>query len=45
MWYCSSETRMEKAALGDCLAKMENAFSNTDFTAEELEVFLNNVEN
>ena len=44
MWYCSSETRTEKAASSDCLSKMENAFSNADFTVEELEAFLNNVE-
>lgn len=45
MWYCASETHTKKAASRDCLAKMENAFSNADFTVEELEAFLNNVEN
>ena len=44
MWYCSSETHTGKVASSDCLAKMENAFSNADFTVEELEAFLNNVE-
>ena len=42
-WYCSSETPSGRAVSSDCLAKMESTFSNTDFTVEELEAFLNNV--
>ena len=43
-WYCSSETPPGRTASIDCLAKMESTFSNADFTVEELEAFLNNVE-
>jgi hypothetical protein len=45
MWHCSPTTPLGRAASSDCLAKMESTFSNTDFTVEELEAFLNNVEN
>ena len=45
MWYCSSDTPSDRASSSDCLTKMESTFSNTDFTVEELEAFLNNVEN
>ena len=43
-WYCSSETSSGRTVPIDCLAKMESTFSNTGFTVEELEAFLNNVE-
>ena len=45
MWYCSSDTPSSRVASSDCLTKMESTFLNTDFTVEELEAFLNNVEN
>lgn len=43
-WYCSSETPPGRTASIDCLAKMKSTFFNADFTVEELEAFLNNVE-
>lgn len=45
MWYCSSETPSGRATSSDCLTKMESIFLNTTFTVEELEAFLNKIEN
>ena len=44
-WYCRSEYSSTGTSSSIGLAEMEKAFSNTDFTVEELEAFLNNVEN
>lgn len=46
LWYCRSEHSSDRiTSLDDIFAKMEETFSNTDFSVEELEAFLNNVEN
>lgn len=46
LWYCRSEHSSDKTtSLNDIFTKMEEAFSNADFTVEELEAFLNAVEN
>lgn len=45
MWYCSSDTPSDRTASSNCLTKMESNFLNTDFTVEELEAFLKNIEN
>ena len=44
-WYCRPEYSSTGTSSSIGLAEMEKAFSNTGFTVEELEAFLNNVEN
>lgn len=46
LWYCHSEHSSGKpTSLNDIFTKMEETFSNADFTVEELEAFLSAVEN
>ncbi len=46
LWYCGSGHSLIETSFSDsCFAKMENAFSNADFTVEDLETFLNKIEN
>lgn len=44
-WYCRSEYFLSVDSLNISLDEIEKAFSNANFTVEELETFLNNVEN
>jgi predicted DNA-binding transcriptional regulator len=44
-WYCRSEYSLSVDSSNISLDEIEKAFSNANFTVEELETFLNNVEN
>lgn len=46
LWYCRSEQTLDRTtSLDDIFTKMEKTFSKTDFSVEELEAFLKDVEN